>query len=116
MAVQPELAFDGPAKAERMIVLAHGAGAGMNTPFLHAFATGLADHGIRVARFEFPYITVSTKTGKKRLPDPEAVLRETWLQVVEMLGPERLVIGGKSMGGRRASLIADEDRRRWTLQ
>ena len=47
-------------------------------------------------------------TGKKKPPDREPVLRETWLRVVEMLGQEGLVIGGKSMGGRIASLIADE--------
>jgi predicted alpha/beta-hydrolase family hydrolase len=47
-------------------------------------------------------------TGQKRPPDREPVLRETWMQVVVMLGQDRLVIGGKSMGGRIASLIADE--------
>ena len=48
--------------------------------------------------------------GKKRPPDREPVLRETWLKVVKMLGRKRLVIGGKSMGGRIASLVADEAR------
>jgi len=47
-------------------------------------------------------------TGKKKPPDREPVLRETWLRVIEVLGREGLVIGGKSMGGRIASLIADE--------
>jgi predicted alpha/beta-hydrolase family hydrolase len=80
----------------------------MDTPFLAYFATGLADHGLRVVRFEFPYMAGLRTTGKKRPPDREPVLRETWLRVVETLRNDRLVIGGKSMGGRIASLIADE--------
>ena len=46
--------IDGPAAAKQTIVLAHGAGAGMNTPFMAAFAGGLSDLGVRVVRFEFP--------------------------------------------------------------
>lgn len=72
------------------------------------FATELAARGIRVARFEFPYMAERRKSGKKKPPDREPVLRETWLSVIEELGAEGLVIGGKSMGGRIASLIADE--------
>ena len=87
---------------------AHGAGAGMDTPFMNAFASGLASHGIRVVRFEFPYMASYRTTGKRKPPDREPVLRETWLHVVKLLGPANLVIGGKSMGGRMASLIADE--------
>lgn len=109
MAAEPELIFDGPAQAERTVVLAHGAGAGMDTPFLNAFAGGLGSRGLRVARFEFPYMA-SRHTGKKRPPDREPVLRETWLAVAAKLGHERLVIGGKSMGGRIASMVADEAR------
>jgi len=48
------------------------------------------------------------KMGKRKPPDREPVLRETWLRVVELVGRKNLVIGGKSMGGRMASLIADE--------
>ena len=104
----PRLVFDGPEDAARTIVLTHGAGAGMETPFLTAFATGLASLGFRVARFEFPYMAESRRTGKKRPPDREPVLRETWLKIVQRLGREKVIIGGKSMGGRIASLIADE--------
>jgi uncharacterized protein len=102
-----ELVFTGPARARRTIALAHGAGAGMDSPFLAAMAKGLADNGFRVARFEFPYMT-ARRTGKKRPPDREPVLRDAWLQVIAELGPDGLVIGGKSMGGRIASLIGDE--------
>jgi uncharacterized protein len=90
------------------IVLTHGAGAGIHTPFMSAFATGLAGCGIRVARFEFPYMAEARRSGKKRPPDREPVLREAWLNVVEMFDRDHLVIAGKSMGGRIASLIADE--------
>ena len=108
MPPDPDLLFDGPSKAKWSIALAHGAGAGMDTPFMNAFASGLAAGGFRVARFEFPYMVSQRATGKKKPPDREPVLRATWLRVVEMLRPKNLVIGGKSMGGRIASLIADE--------
>lgn len=108
MATLPTLIFDGPKDASRTIALTHGAGAGMDTPFMNAFATGLADLGVRVARFEFPYMAKRRTQGQRCPPDREPVLRATWLEVVKTLGPERLVIGGKSMGGRIASLVADE--------
>jgi predicted alpha/beta-hydrolase family hydrolase len=111
----PELLLDGPSDAPRTVVLAHGAGAGMDSPFLDFFAKGLARHGYRVVRFEYPYMASQRRTGRKKPPDREPVLRETWLKVVELLkrtlpasGNPRLVIGGKSMGGRIASLVADE--------
>jgi predicted alpha/beta-hydrolase family hydrolase len=104
----PELVFNGAADAEHTIALAHGAGAGMETPFMNAFAQGLASQGMRVARLEFPYMANRRRTGQKRPPDREPLLRATWLHVIELLGCEQLVIGGKSMGGRIASLVADE--------
>src|SRR5580704_4304939 len=104
----PEFLFDGPAGFHWTVALAHGAGAGMDTPFLNAFAAGIPQEGIRVVRFEFPYMAQRRQTGKGRPPDREPVLRETWLEVVRELGPKRLVIGGKSMGGRIASMVADE--------
>jgi predicted alpha/beta-hydrolase family hydrolase len=104
----PEFLFDGPSHFDWTVALAHGAGAAMDTPFLNAFAAGIAQAGIRVVRFEFPYMAGRRKTGKGRPPDREPVLRETWLKVVGELRPKRLVIGGKSMGGRIASMVADE--------
>lgn len=103
-----ELLLDGPADAKRTIVFAHGAGAGMTTPFMDAFAAGVAKQGFCVARFEFPYMARRRHGGKRAPPDREPVLRETWLEVIEQLGAAGLVIGGKSMGGRIGSLIADE--------
>lgn len=99
---------DGPDVREPAIVLAHGAGAPMDSPFLAAMATGLAALGHRVVRFEFPYMHRRREGGAGRRPDPPAVLERAWLDVVELLGGgRRLVIGGKSLGGRIASRIAD---------
>jgi predicted alpha/beta-hydrolase family hydrolase len=90
------------------IVLAPGAGAGMDSAFMEQVARALAAESLRVARFDFPYMQEARKTGRKSRPDAPAVLEQTWLRVVEQLGePSRLVIGGKSMGGRIASMVAD---------
>lgn len=104
-----DFVFDGPDDAKQTILLAHGAGAAMDSPFMNEMAAGLAACGYRVARFEFPYMAKRRVDGKKRGPDRAPVLIETFGQVVEQLGtPENLVIGGKSMGGRIASMVADD--------
>ena len=91
------------------IVLAHGAGAAMDSPFMEEVAGALAAESFRVARFEFPYMQEQRKTGKRGRPDFPSVLESTWLKVVQQLGdPSGLVIGGKSMGGRIASMVADK--------
>lgn len=91
------------------MVLAHGAGAAMDTPFMDTIATGLANHGIRVSRFEFPYMAERRLDGARRGPDTQKVLLMTWREVIAALAGEApLFIGGKSMGGRMASLVADE--------
>ncbi len=101
--------FDGPEDARHTIVLAHGAGAAMDSPYMETMVAGLSAHDIRVVRFEFPYMVARRTDGKRRGPDREPVLRAAWKGVVEKLGGgEGLVIGGKSMGGRMASLVADE--------
>lgn len=106
------LLTDGPADAAHTFVLAHGAGAAMDSPFLATLAAGLAARGIRVVRFEFPYMH-ARREGQRRPPDREPVLRKAWHQVigaVRAASPEgaRLTIGGKSLGGRIASYVADE--------
>lgn len=80
----------------------------MDTDFMNTFAVGLAEHGFRVVRFEFPYMAERRPPGKRRPPDREPVLRQTWFDAIASVHAERLIIGGKSMGGRIASLIADE--------
>jgi predicted alpha/beta-hydrolase family hydrolase len=100
--------IEGSARARRTLVLAHGAGAAMDTPFMDAIAAGVAGAGIRVVRFEFPYMA-ARRQGRRPPPDRLPVLQRTWQEVVAALGkPERLVIGGKSMGGRIASMVAGD--------
>ena len=104
----PRFLFDGPAGAPLTLALAHGAGADMDSPFMAAMTEGLAARRLRVVRFEFPYMAARRADGRRRPPDPQARLLDTWRAAIEVLGPERLVIGGKSLGGRMASLVADE--------
>src|SRR5262249_36210349 len=75
------LEVDGPDRAERAIVLAHGAGAPMDSPFLNHFARGLAARGFRVVRFEFPYMR-ARRTGRRLPPDRLPVLSACWREVV----------------------------------
>ena len=90
-------------------MLAHGAGAPMDSGFMNTVARGVAAGGVKVVRFEFPYMKARRQGGSGRAPDREPVLRRTWLEVIEELGGGPAVaVGGKSMGGRIASLIADE--------
>jgi uncharacterized protein len=103
-----ELLIDGERNRDRTVILAHGAGAPMDTDFMNFFAKGLAEHGLRVVRFEFLYMAERRKSGKSRPPDREPVLRETWIRVIESVNAKSVFIGGKSMGGRIASLVADE--------
>lgn len=77
----------------------------MDSPFMAEVAEGLAQRDLRTARFEFPYMA-ARRTGGRRPPDRLPVLLETWRAVIANLGRERIVIGGKSMGGRVASVIA----------
>jgi hypothetical protein len=107
LSTDPEFLFDGPTDASRTVVLAHGAGGGMDSPFMDFFAKGLAKRGIRAARFEFPHLASRRVTGKQKPPDRGPALRETWLKVMNMLGREGPVIGGESMGGGIASLVFD---------
>ena len=100
--------YNGSPRSTMRVALAHGAGAGMDTPFMNHIAVGLAEHGIRVVRFEFPYMATRRIKGTKKPPDREPVLRLAWLELIRQLGAGDLVIGGKSMGGRIASLVADE--------
>ncbi len=92
----------------RTIILAHGAGAGMDSSFMKDMAEALAAASLRVVRFEFPYMREAGKSRSWSRPDPPKVLEETWVSVIAQVGrAEDLVIGGKSMGGRIASMVAD---------
>lgn len=92
---------DGPT-----LVLAHGAGAAMDSDWINRMSALLAERGIRVARFEFGYMA-ARRQGARRPPPKAETLMGEYRAVVEQIGG-RLVIGGKSMGGRVASMVADE--------
>ena len=87
------------------IVVAHGAGAGMDHPFLVGFAQACLEEGMATMRFNFPYV----ESGR-RSPDTEAVLRDTWRAVFDAAWARRkkepVWASGKSLGGRLASMCA----------
>ncbi|OIQ26009.1 alpha/beta fold hydrolase [uncultured Vibrio sp.] len=91
-----------------LFLFAHGAGADMNHAFMEQVAKGLASKGIKVVRFNFPYMIKRAEDGKKRPPDRAPKLLEAYQKVIADLATQPVVIGGKSMGGRMASLLADE--------
>lgn len=99
----PELLFDGPDDGPP-IALAHGAGVGPQHIAMVTLARELASHGLRVVRFAFPYMAAGRKA-----PDRDEVLLDTWRAVIAALGdPAQLAIAGRSLGGRMASMVADE--------
>lgn len=101
----------GPLEANTTLMLAHGAGVAMDSPFMKTVARGVAEHGVRVVRFEFPYMAARRRDGRKRPPDRQPVLLDAWREAVAALrreGGGLLAIGGKSLGGRIASMVADE--------
>ena len=102
--------FDGPEDARVTILLAHGAGAPMDSASLTAAAKALAEAEFRVARFEFGYMAGRRQGVRKPPPKAETVMPE-YVAAIDDLGPTDgpLLIGGKSMGGRVASLIADAE-------
>jgi uncharacterized protein len=91
-----------PSRAVACYVLAHGAGAGMDHPFLASMATELAERAIATLRFQFPFM----ERGSRR-PDPPGVAQETVraaIKAASELVPELpLIAGGRSFGGRMAS-------------
>jgi predicted alpha/beta-hydrolase family hydrolase len=101
--------FDGPRDARVTILLAHGAGAPMDSASMTAAAGALAEAGFRVARFEFGYMAGRrTEAGRKPPPRAETLKPEYLAAVAALDAKAPLVIGGKSMGGRVASMVADD--------
>jgi predicted alpha/beta-hydrolase family hydrolase len=102
--VSTHLRLDVPESAPAVVVLAHGAGAGMESPFMAGVAAGLVALGVAVGRFDFPYMRAG-----RRAPDRPAVLLDAWIEAADETRARTglpLVAGGKSMGGRIASLAA----------
>src|SRR6185295_19940155 len=88
------------AKRNTAVILAHGAGNDMTSPFMCAAHEGMAERGYPSVKFNFPY-----KERHGRAPDPAPVLEKCWKHVIDAvradneIGARRIVIGGKSMGG-----------------
>lgn len=105
---------DGPEDAAQVLILAHGAGAAMDSAFMTAIAEGLGEEGVSVFRFEFAYMAGRREGGPKRPPSPQGRLIEEWREAAAEVAARRpkskIAIGGKSLGGRIASMIADDIR------
>lgn len=97
-----------PDEARWLLVLGHGAGAGMRHPFMEAISRQLAGRGIATFRYNFPYM----EQGNHR-PDPTPVLLATVRKAVAVAATTAddlpLLAGGKSMGGRMTSMAASEE-------
>lgn len=94
------------------LILAHGAGAPADSPFMDLLCDSLAVQGIGTQRFEFPYMQKRRDDGRKRPPDRQPVLLEHFRQVIHQVAETTegaVYVGGKSMGGRMASLLAADD-------
>lgn len=102
--------IDGEEHSQYTFVFAHGAGAGMEHEFMQSVAKGLAFKGIRVIRFNFPYMIKRAEDGKRRPPDRAPKLLEAYQEVIEQVDAQTLVIGGKSMGGRMASHLSEHEK------
>ena len=94
-----------------VLLLAHGAGAPMDSDFMSGLAGALAGEGIRTVRFEFPYMQRRRTEGKRPPPSREPALLQSWTDQVERVlqseltrHGQSLFVGGKSLGGRMASL------------
>ncbi|MDO6563488.1 alpha/beta fold hydrolase [Amphritea sp. 1_MG-2023] len=93
------------------ILLAHGAGAPMDSPFMSQIAEAIAAGGLEVIRFEFPYMQKRRMDGKKRPPDRQPKLLEYFTQLIKSFDDDRpLWLAGKSMGGRMATMMAAHPR------
>jgi predicted alpha/beta-hydrolase family hydrolase len=96
------------ARPSATLILAHGAGAGQNSPFMTNAARGLAERGVTAVTFDFPYMA-----ARRKVPDRADVLEKSWLEAIDAarakIPDAPLFIGGKSMGGRIASQVAAGD-------
>ena len=100
--LEPQIGSDRSA-----IILAHGAGQGMHAPFMVYFHTELANRGFFSAKFNFDYMNAGRRVPDSQ-PKLQARYRDVVREVLTRCAPDRLIIGGKSMGGRVASYIAGD--------
>ena len=109
-----DLIWDGSPQATWTLILAHGAGAPLHSEYMQYFAQRLANQGIQVGRFNFPYMVKAIATQRRRPPDRAPELLAAWQDIIErvrarLASDQRLAIGGKSMGGRIASMSTQHD-------
>jgi predicted alpha/beta-hydrolase family hydrolase len=93
------------AEERACLIIAHGAGGPMYSPFITYFHRGLAEKGYLTVKFNFPYME-----ARRKIPDKREVLEASYRQVIEAVRdskyhPKRIFVGGKSMGGRIASQV-----------
>lgn len=104
-----KLLVTGPSAPATRYLFAHGAGAGRGTPFIETVANLLADRDIACFRFEFAYMAARRQSGSRKPPPKAERLTDEYRAAVAAVPKGApLMIGGKSMGGRVASLLADE--------
>jgi len=103
-----ELLWDSPDPYTATLVLGHGAGAAMDSAGMNDAARVIASRGIRVARFEFAYMAGRREGVRKPPPRADTLLGEYREVVTQVAADGPVFIGGRSMGGRVASMVADE--------
>ncbi|MGB0361399.1 MAG: alpha/beta family hydrolase [Endozoicomonas sp.] len=106
-----ELIWNKAADDSEVLLLAHGAGSGMDSYFMERMAQLICESGVTVVRFEFDYMQQRRATGSRRPPDRQPKLLSCWAEVLKVVFEEvkkPVFIGGKSMGGRMATLLVDQ--------
>lgn len=104
----PDFLITGPAKARTTLLLAHGAGAPMDSAWMNDFAEQVSAADLSVARFEFAYMAARREGFRKPPPKGESLMGKYRDAVAALKTKGKLIIGGKSLGGRVASMVAEE--------
>ena len=103
--------IDGNKEAKNLLILAHGAGAPMDSVFMNTMVKGIIERDILVIRFEFPYMT-KRRLGKNSFPDKITSLclfyKDIFYQIKNIYSKKTIWVGGKSMGGRVSAIISSE--------
>lgn len=101
--------INGPKEAKNILILAHGAGAPMDSVFMNTISDGLNKNQIMTIRFEFPYMS-KRRMGKNSFPDNIVILcdfyKNLFMQIKKIYPKKNIWIGGKSMGGRISAIIS----------